>query len=232
MMLISVTGNLGTGKTLFLSLLGKVSEGEIPIYGNYSLNLDKYTEIDVEDLESIQGGLLLIDEAYQWLESRVSSSELNRYLSRFVFKSRKKGFDIVMSSQLESSIDLRARHLKDLRVHALGLTEMKDGRDAYKYVFAGWGKMKKFYLLETTAEQIYPIFDTLEYPEEEPSKFEPQRYSERVDELVEMIEEFYDFEDLTKGMLKDFLIERGVNESSLIDGVYNRMKRRAVEVEA
>lgn len=223
-MLGSVTGPLGSGKTLFLSLLGYLEEENRDIYANFTLRLDNVNRIGIEDLERIEQGLLLIDEGYMWMDSRLSNSEMNRYLSRFIFKSRKRGLDIFISSQLHGALDLRFRHLEDIRVHCLG-TDKKESH--FKYVIEGWGDYKAFKFPMERAKIVFPLFDTTEYPDEETSKFAPEQYNERVDDLVEKAKKELEGSRLSKGIIKDWLREKGITDSKLQDGVYYRIKRKA-----
>lgn len=225
-MLGSVTGFLGSGKSLFLTLLG-VQDSNRTVYTNFSLDLDKAEEVTIEDLENIKKGLLLIDEGYMWLDSRLSSSEMNRYLSRFIFKSRKRQLDIFISSQLHRALDLRFRHLEDIRVHALGSDQ--DER-FFTYVIEGWGSYKEVKFPMKKAKLLFPLFDTMEYPDEKASKFAPEQYNERVDELAgEIGEELGGSKKLSKGIVKDFLREKGITNSKLHEGIYYRLKRKGLE---
>lgn len=224
-MLGSVTGYLGTGKTLFLSWLAWCQRDR-DIYSNYSLELDNAEEISVEDLENVSEGLVLIDEAYLWMDSRLSNSEMNRYMSKIVFQSRKRDMDIFFSSQLQRAVDLRFRHLQDFRAHALG----DDSDGDFAYILQSQGRLKRIWLERETVEKVFEIFDTKEYPEEEPSKFESEAYDERVREISgELEERFDDTSKLTKNMIKDILFERGITSKQILEGVYARLKRNRLE---
>jgi len=232
MMIGSVNGWLGTGKTLFLTLLAKLNEPN-PTFANFNLDVKGVKVIDVPDLEEIDSGLILIDEAYLWFESRTSMSELNRYLSRMVFQSRKRGLDIFTSQQVHSSIDLRVRDLEDVTIHAMGLNE----RGTYfDYVFDGWGHVKTFRLPYRVAEQLFGIFNTLEFPDTQPSVFEPRKYNKVINNIVGRLRRKFGADKLddirlTKGVIKDFLLEKGL-DTSMTEDVYSRLKRHKLEVEA
>lgn len=231
-MLGSIIGPLGSGKTLFLTFLAESAKPDRDIYSNFNLNLDNAQTIDVKDLETIDRGLILLDEAYLWLDSRISQSKLNRYMSRFIFQSRKRGFDIFVTSQLQSAIDLRFRHIQDVQVACHGEKETyhkENIKKYFKYTIVGWGNKKTFKLpFEYARENLFPIYDTLEYPDEtEPTQFEPSKYNEKVENLNEMVlNEVNDDVRITKAILKDILLEKGEYSEQLLEGVYARLKRK------
>ncbi len=225
-MLGAVLGDLGSGKSLFLSLLGKTAERKMPIYSNFALRMKGVKKIDVGDLEMIRNGLLLIDEAYLWLESRASSSMLNKYISHLIFQSRKRGFDCFISSQLHGAVDLRFRFLEDLTIYACGLNENEDG---FEYIMRGWGKTGSYTLPYKTAEKLFPLFDTMEYPETAPTEFETTKYNKEINKIIKKIRRDYNKpEKLTLKMVKDICIEKAITDHLLIDGVYARLKREAL----
>ncbi len=79
-MLVIILGNLGSGKTFIMTLLTISDNREI--WSNYKVNSKNYRKLDVVDLLDLPDNIiLLMDEAYAWIESRVSSSTLNEYLS-------------------------------------------------------------------------------------------------------------------------------------------------------
>ena len=218
---------------MFLTLLADLCPDDRDIYCNFSLEYDNATKVSVEDLETINEGLLLIDEGYIWLDSRLSQSNLNKYLSTFIFQSRKRGFDIFMSAQLESSLDLRFRHLQDLKVFCSGLKEVRvntEKKEAFEYLLGGWGNVKKFYLpLEYAKRNLFDKFDTTEFPETEVTKFEPKKWNKIIDKWTDFVEENYgNNDDITRGMIEDILIEQGCSNSDVHDAVYDRLKRRRV----
>lgn len=225
-MLGVVTGHLGTGKTLFLTYLADwADQHDIPVWANYTLNLDRQDaeQVDVYDLENMSEGLLLIDEAYAWMDSRVSTSKRNRYLSKLIFKSRKRKLDVFVTAQLQSSVDMRMRHLRDIRVHASGPTE---NDTAFRYIMRGFGKEMEFMLPMWRAEMLFDKYDTFEYPDDDVSEYSPEQLKEEVEQLVEKFKDGYDNpEDLTKGMVEDQLMEWDVHRNIYVEKVYNRIKR-------
>lgn len=229
MMLVSVNGFPGAGKTLLLTAFAWMSRGKIPIYSNFNLRMKGATLITIEDLEGIEDGLILIDEAYLWLESRISGSELNRYMSRIVFQSRKRGLDIFTSEQVHGSIDLRFRSLEDLTIYAFG---MNNRQTAFQYIFSGYGVNKPFSLPMKTAEKLFPKFDTLEFPETRATIYEPKKYNQNIKTVVNKIYRKYGKkEKLSQNMIKDFMMEKGIYEKNICEGVHARILRNLREVE-
>ena len=88
-MLGMVTGDLGRGKTILLTYFAE-QYPDVPVYSNYKLNMPNYIPTDIYSVSSITHGILLLDEAYEWLESRLSGSDANLYISRIIFNSRKR----------------------------------------------------------------------------------------------------------------------------------------------
>ena len=119
MVCILILGGLGSGKTLFMTILAKMIAK--PIFSNYAL---KFSDIAVKPLEieklfhsEYQNCCVLMDEAYIYLESRISGSEMNRCLSYVLFQSRKRGVILILTAQLSSSVDVRFRELVDIVIH-------------------------------------------------------------------------------------------------------------------
>lgn len=120
-MLINIYGGLGSGKTLLgVFILKKAYDGGKNVFSNITvsfaqkINLEKFLDYNFPD-----NSVILLDEVYTILESRLSTSNLNIYVSHIFFQSRKKGLDIITTSQLKRSIDVRVRALADIDVLAV-----------------------------------------------------------------------------------------------------------------
>jgi len=166
-----IVGNLGYGKTLLATIIAvKAAEAGAPVYANYHIKGVKYITGD-EFLQITARGssLVVLDEAYTWLESRRAASQVNVEFSRLILQSRKKHIDIVHTAQLPSTIDLRLRNVTSVLIWALRPTE-----DAYRYVLmssaaAATGGIsssssgyRAFTLPKKQAEKYYPLFNTYE----------------------------------------------------------------------
>jgi len=154
-----ITGGVGSGKTLLATIIASTFKG--PVFANFVL--EGSHELDLEKL--LRGEysrcLIIIDEAYSYLESRLSGRPLNRALSYILFQSRKMGLHIVMTAQMLMSVDVRFRTLMDVWVHA---TQTKAGFEYYFYQ-AETGRSRRLVLPWRTAERFFSMYDTFEVVE-------------------------------------------------------------------
>jgi len=120
-MIITLDGDNGTGKTSYLAFLSTLIDK--PIWSNFELPLHPYySELDMYKIitlgkkghryESFPNGLVIFfDEAYTWLEARLSSRIENIYLSwKTNYQWRKRWLDVYLTFQDLASIDLRFRN--------------------------------------------------------------------------------------------------------------------------
>lgn len=110
-MLVLVLGGLGAGKTLLLALIALMDDR--PIWSNFAIKDDRYNELTPSGIDTLDRSVALMDEGYVWIESRVSSSLINRIVSQVLFQSRKRKTDIAVSAQLEKTLDVRFRDMAD-----------------------------------------------------------------------------------------------------------------------
>lgn len=128
-MITIVIGALGSSKTSYVTwkAIEALDSGKA-VFANYKINYLskeglKASRIDVgRFVESMKkrnkvypehSALIILDEAYLYLESRNANSKMNSLMNNFIAQSRKYGFDVYIVSQLGSSIDKRERHLAD-----------------------------------------------------------------------------------------------------------------------
>jgi hypothetical protein len=158
MTLTMVLGGLGAGKTLFSTILACHSPR--PVHSNFTIRCDQYVPFDLNAFLDgrIEDAMVLLDEAYVYLESRVSSRLLNRVLSYVLFQSRKMGMNIVVTTQLSSSLDVRFRDLADYVVRA----RHTGAGFSYRIMSTETKVVKEFFLPITKASAYFPRFDTLE----------------------------------------------------------------------
>lgn len=164
---------MGSGKTLYATRYAIRYFCEKGLYdqafANYHIESPnpgrQVTLLDYDAFKSLSGlknALVIIDEAYLWLDSRMSSSRNNRNVSYLVLQSRKRGFDILYTAQIKSSVDLRLRELSDVWVYCEHI------KRAHKFIYtevmrsAFIPRMREMDLAEKDAERIYPYFDTRE----------------------------------------------------------------------
>ncbi len=223
-MLGSVIGSLGSGKTLFLTWLAFISKNKQKIYANYNIDIDNFQKITIQDLESLGKGLILIDEAYLWLDSRLSASERNRYMSKIIFQSRKRGFDIFLSAQLRGSVDLRFRGVEDIIIKADGCDE----KENFHYLITDKETVKDFWIKNDVIKELYDLYDTLEYPKgsvESTTRFETDKMNNLIQKYTEKIKENYNEpHSKSKGQIKDIMLKMGESNPHLAEKVYYRLK--------
>ena len=161
-MLISILGNWGSGKTLFLAYLSKKLKRQI--YSNFKLKVDNYKSLRVIDLLNLPNNVeVFIDEAYTWLESRVSSKALNRYLSYILLQSRKRTINIYITAQLFSTVDIRFREQSSIIIFC---KKIDDGfqykifnmdNNCVNCVLLPFDKAKDYYKYYDTYEIVEPF---------------------------------------------------------------------------
>lgn len=131
------------------------------VFHNYDLNLEGSVRIEPEDLFKIRRNgkqhLVLIDEAYAWLESRVSvHSEMNQYLSYILFQSGKDDTTFILTEQLLSTIDKRFRKMSNLIIEA----ERDPEGFIYTFMTPDLEEFNTYYLTEEDMEPYYPYYGT------------------------------------------------------------------------
>lgn len=176
MPLINIIGDVRTGKTLLMTALAVdtylAEPGNITVYHNYDLALDKAIKIAPEDLFRIRRDgkqhLVLIDEAYAWLESRVSShSETNQYLSYILFQSGKDDTTFILTEQLLSTIDKRFRKMSNVIIEAQAdpegfiYTFMLPNLESFAQYYVRREEMEPYYKYYGTFTKIQPIDDDM-----------------------------------------------------------------------
>lgn len=164
-MLWLILGDYGSGKTLFMTRQGVISEREV--LGNYTINIDNYQKIDPLDLKDIGfNRLVLLDEIYTWLESRISSSHLNLYLTSITSQSRHRTIDVMGTLHLFSSVDIRFRAMVHRIVKCSRIPSKKKPQEEwdfnYKIMNTYSGKTISKTLRYRNAIKYFPLYDTYE----------------------------------------------------------------------
>jgi hypothetical protein len=166
-MLIGIFGGFGSGKTLLLTVItvNASKTGRYECYANFKIDRKNVSYIEAEDLLDInpEGNMrafIGLDEIYAWLDSRVSSSKVNRVLSWIILQSRKRNMDICYTAQLSSSIDIRLRNMTDIAIFA---NKKYDGF----YYDLRWQNEnqvfnRKFFLSANVAQFYYNKYNTRE----------------------------------------------------------------------
>jgi hypothetical protein len=229
MTLTALVGDLGAGKTLFLT--NQAIEDDRPVYSNYEIKIDRYHALTPEMLVDIEGpALIIIDDAYDWLESRLSGRDINRYFSYVYFQSRKRGLEFMISIQLLSTIDLRYR---DMITYLVLAEKIEDVGFQYTIVknTMRQQKAKVLFLPYENAEELFPMYNSWEYmptiDAELMSKVieatNPEGLNIEVANMAREIITKNPNKKITKGFVKDYLIQ---NKKPLnhTEHVYNRIQ--------
>jgi len=157
-MLTVIIGNLGSGKTLFLTYLA-TKMPDRTIYSNFNINLPNVKPLKADKLLNVPDDIeLFLDEGYTWLESRVSSSQFNRYLTYLLYQSRKRSNNFYITLQDFSTMDKRFRRQTDLLIIA------QKSALAFKYLFIDYTSFKtyKYKLPFHEAQKLFSLYDTTE----------------------------------------------------------------------
>jgi len=231
LVLWAITGDLGSGKTILCVELAKQYHNSIPILSNFKIKYPNCNLINPEDLISMKysKAIIFLDEAYTWLESRMSERKLNIYCDYIIFQSRKRGLDVCITAQLLSTIDVRFRNLYNVLVIAQK-TEKRFEYLVIKRSLFGL-KMVNWVLPLKKAEDLYGKYDTLEVVN--PFGIEnmvqdvsvltnPKKANETINLIVEDAKN--EIELITHATVSDFMLQKGYSQS-LESFVYARLKQ-------
>lgn len=231
-MLWDISGLYGSGKTIYTVYLASLESKhypETPIFSNFKLHLPNTELLNPEDLIKMRypKALIIIDEAYVWLESRISSSLINRYMSYILFQSRKRGLNFVLTAQLSMTIDIRYRHMSELVIEA----EKEDIGFNYTFIPRKGNITQLTLPIDYCENNLYDKYDTLEIIEpfgiEEVSNqisilSNPKKANKLIDEIVESAK---DLSLITHTTVSDYLLQKEISQS-LEPYVYARLKQR------
>ena len=232
-MLISAIGDVGSGKTLLATYLA--SKDERPIYSNYKIKLPNYHDLKPEILSVINtSSLIIIDEAYTWLESRLSGRDINLYSSYILFQSRKRGLDIILTDQLDITIDVRYRMMTNFLVFC------QQTERGFEYTFQKMSRLlsyrpKKKMMPFSVAEKIYPLYDSWELinPIDDNLLF---KVSENKGDILKIIDKITaallkqaPASEYTTGIIEDICL-RNQYPKSYVKLIYNSIKASKLNI--
>jgi ABC-type dipeptide/oligopeptide/nickel transport system ATPase component len=119
MVVIAITGEMGSGKTLTMTFMAhyRFKKKGIKVYSNYGyIGRDVFIK-KPDMLNEIRDGLVLCDEIWIWLDAREFMKKTNKTLSRILLKSRRHGLDIIYTAQDFSQVDKRLRNVTDIVIN-------------------------------------------------------------------------------------------------------------------
>lgn len=172
MTLFIITGKIGSGKTLILTILGYMMATKYHenIYANYFLKFP-YKQLDISNLYKIgRRAIVLLDEGYIWIDARVSSSNQNRVASYTQNQSRKRHIHILITTQLFSQLDLRYRQQCDGIIDCsctYYITNDEIYTDAFMYdIYDNDGELLHEWMIPAvSAIPFFDLYDTYEIVE-------------------------------------------------------------------
>ena len=184
----------GTGKTiaaLALAYEEMKNNGKKVICNNH-LNFP-YTQFSLEYfLEHIsdnemENAVLLLDEAYQYMDSRMSQSKISRVFTYFIVQTRKRGVDLYICTHSLENVDVRLRRAVDIRgvcsyspepvcLKCKGRKEIKNGEKCDRcngLGYTGWGRVhflrvraprgvKRRFVMEINCSKYFHLYNTRE----------------------------------------------------------------------
>lgn len=227
-MLIVVNGNLGSGKSLFLTIYAMMSKRKV--VSNFHLERN-YEKFNIQDFikAKYEDCVILLDEAYQYIDSRNSMLEINQLFSYILFQSRKKNVELFVCSQLISTIDIRFRSLADCVIYC------EKDRDGFMYtIFAPNNPKESFVsiLPYDKAKQFFKYYNTNEIIfESKPTDLKyisPEEKIEIMEKLSsQVIKEFKKSknEKFSRSFVHVFCMKQGIDKSVITD-LYNYTKVR------
>jgi hypothetical protein len=215
-MLMDINGDVGTGKTtLAVKLVSdwyrRLEKKELLPSGknniltraNFDLNFPYFDFLEPQDLLDLEpsktGTTVVIDEAYTWLESRISMSKLNRFMSYITFQSRKRDLDIIATEQLRSTIDLRFKDMSNFTVFGFDRPNPKTSTEPFEYriIKNSIMRYRDFVFPYKKAKELFGLFKTEQVimpPDIEDLKADmiasnPQSLNKSIDLIVKEVKE-------------------------------------------
>lgn len=169
-----VLGYRGSGKNTWLTRQALKTSFKIVKSNFHFFNFKKFSFLKSYELfELPENSMIIIDEAYKWLDCRLSQRRVNIYLSQILQESRKPNQDWYISTQYDSYIDFRFRDDAELIIECenIHLGWYPNGMEKNDYIFNyKWQnkryKNKKVKLSCENAEYYYQFFDTTERVED------------------------------------------------------------------
>lgn len=216
-MLIYIIGTKGSGKTLleiYYALRTKRN-----IYSNIKIELPNYTKLEIIDLLDLPNKCIIImDEIYNWLESRSSGADLNIYIGNILFHSRKTFLDIFGSAVMYSTADKRFRLQADIIIEAKPRLNQYSDDFVYLYHYTNYNMTSVFTLPYSEAEKyLFPLYNTYEKVESSrKSKLEYGLISQNPNHLLTKVKELSKFlkpqlNKITHDSIKMCLLLNGIH---------------------
>ena len=206
-------GNIGSGKTLFITALGYMEwKRGMNIYANYNLSFD-FTPVNLNkeiEVKENKNNLFLLDEIWLSMDSRKSQSNGNALFTKAILQSRKWGGKLVennifYTTQSFTQVDKRTRRITSV-LFAPNTIFDKEGKPyCLEVYYNGWVSDIPYF----PPDQVFyqPLWDGNIYI---PDLYDTSEILESMDdgggELRQRLIEKYMGWDGKKGELKSVLI--------------------------
>lgn len=236
MSLIDIQGDLGSGKTFWMTWFSTLFNRTYTVFANYKLNLPNFKPLQLDELLDLQfsDALVLLDEADELINSYRAMSNLSLFINYALKQSRKKRLIIVASAQLLDLIDSRYTRLSKYSIIAFGFCKIGfQYAIIRKSIFGDSLKLK--YIPSKYIQQVYDLYDTnepIKPPKIEELKAQVQskeKLKEQVDKIVSEIidrkEEFCITKKVTEKQIRYILLgikDAPTNIASLIQTGLNQ----------
>lgn len=229
MTLVNIIGDVGSGKTLLMVYFA-YSHPEIKAYANFNIHTNNFEELTPEKILDIREGMIFLDEAYSWLESRVSSGKaINQYLSYCLFQSRKRGQDWFTSDQLLETIDVRFRMMANYEIHC---EQVKNGFKYRMFKLSRYRRPRVYtYFLDYDfcKSNLFDIYDTLQVisPIDDTMMLkvskDKKNVAKTIDDYVKDVLKEGHPSDISLRIVKAYCIDNNI-AGAMAELIYNKIK--------
>jgi len=216
-MLFGIAGNMGAGKTLFLTAMANMwHNGGASVYANYKLKGFKYGQInDIEELLNVKTrpNFAALDELWISADSYNSMGSLNRLIAKRMLQHRKKDFDVGMTVQDWIQLSARIRRVTTAVFFPQIIKfDEENGKPTLLEIYytfrvsdyLDYRTMKSFLMpvMDHLGKYVCDMYDTEEIIDE----FDDPKVQLR----GKLIEEYAGYEGMKKDLVAKFVIEYGL----------------------
>lgn len=160
-MLIAIFGNMGSGKTLLMTMISAYVNHAVgvPIYSNYNLENSEPIE-NIDQLLKINNGIVALDEF--WISADSRAWKFNIKLTQWINLTRKKNLLVLHTTQAMSQIDKRIRNASHLIVYCEHFNKALNPFFRYTFINGATEQtIKVLKVREAQARHFYSYYDTL-----------------------------------------------------------------------
>jgi ABC-type uncharacterized transport system ATPase subunit len=170
-MIVGIIGKMGSGKTLTMTLLAYImQQSGKNIRTNFNINFPHQimTKADITNYgkgqgQEIQNTVLCLDEVQTILDCRTSNK--NRVMTYFILQTRKRGVDILYTSQQFFNVEKRLRENTNILLECTPVK--KEGTKTLEYIHIDvieYHGREIFSPIKTinlkVSDKIYKLYDT------------------------------------------------------------------------